>query len=296
MHDNSALVWARIARFVSERLTPALYRESAPLAVDAWEVKDEPVPFAEAVGQQFEPVAIGTRWGAPWGTTWFHLTGTVPASWAAHTAAGFDGRVEVVVDLGFLSGLPGFQAEGLVFAPDGRIIKAIEPFNNHVPVAVGPGGSIDLYVEAASNPDVGSDWSCKPTPLGDKATAGTEAIYALRRMDVALLDQVVWELTQDIWTLTGLMDELSADLPRKAEILRALEAVVDRMDPQDVTGTAGAARDLLARIEAVDGKLRAEIVYDDRGRPTDERELDASGKVVRDAEFSEDGSRKAFGT
>ena len=47
---------------------------------------------------------------------------------------------------------------------------------------------------------------------------------------------------------------------------------------------------------SVDGKLRAEIVYDERGRPTDERELDASGKVVRDDEFSEDGSRKAFGT
>ncbi len=45
-----------------------------------------------------------------------------------------------------------------------------------------------------------------------------------------------------------------------------------------------------------DGKLRAEIVYDERGRLTRERELDASGKVVRDDEVFEDGSRKAFGT
>jgi len=250
MHDNSTLVRARIARFVSERLTPALYSDSAPLAVSVWEVKDEPVPFSEAIGQHFEPFSIGQRWGVPWGTTWFHLTGSAPENWAEHTAAGFDGRIELVIDLGFLSGQPGFQAEGLVFTPDGRIMKAIEPFNNHVPLTVGPGDPVDVYVEAASNPDVGGDWSCQPTPAGDKATAGKEAIYRLVRADVAQLDQVVWELDRDIWTLTGLMDELSADLPRKAEILRALESVVDRMDPQDISGTAVGARELLAPVLA----------------------------------------------
>ena len=250
MHNNSTLVRARIARFVRERVTPAVYRASAPLTLSAWEVKDEPVPFSEAVGQRFEPFSVGQPWGAPWGTTWFHLTGTVPAAWAELAGAGFDGRVELVIDLGFVSGHPGFQAEGLVFSPQGRIVKAVEPFNNHVPMAVGPGGAIDVYVEAASNPDVGSDWSFRPTPVGDKATASADAIHRLRRVDVALLDTVVWELERDIWTLTGLMDELSVDLPRKAEILRALEAVVDRMDPQDISGTASAGREILAPVLA----------------------------------------------
>lgn len=45
-----------------------------------------------------------------------------------------------------------------------------------------------------------------------------------------------------------------------------------------------------------DGKLRAEIVDGERGRPKRERELDASGKVVRDDEVFGDGSREAFGT
>lgn len=250
MHDHSALVRARIARFVGERLTPATYRDSVPIAISAWEAKDEPVPFSEAVGQEFTPFSIGQPWGAPWGTTWFHVTGTVPAAWAQLLTAGFDGRVELVVDLGFLSGQAGFQAEGLVFAPDGRIVKAVEPFNNYVPLAIEPGGSIDLYIEAASNPDVGSDWSFQPTPVGDRATAGAETIYHLRRIDVALLDVAVWELGRDVWTLTGLMDELSADLPRTAEILRALEAVVDRMDPHDISGSAAAGRALLAPILA----------------------------------------------
>ncbi len=82
--------------------------------------------------------------GAPWGTTWFHLTGAVPEAWAELAAAG--------------------------------------------------------------------------------------AIYRPRRVDEDLLDTEAWELERDIWTLSGLMDELSAELPRKAEILRALETVVDRMD------------------------------------------------------------------
>ncbi|WP_022891809.1 alpha-mannosidase [Agromyces subbeticus] len=245
MHDNSALVRARIARFVEERLKPAATAESAALTVSAWEVPDEPVPFAEALAQPFEPFAVGSPWGKPWGTTWFHVTGEVPAEWA-----GLPGDIELLVDLGFLSGQAGFQAEGLVFDPAGRIVKAIEPLNDYVPVEVGPGGRIDVYIEAASNPDVGSDWSFRPTLVGDKSTAGTEPIYRLRRVDVVLRDTEVWNLQMDIWTLTGLMNELSADLPRTADILCALEAVVDRMDPDDVRGTAALGREILAPVLA----------------------------------------------
>lgn len=261
MHDSSRLVRARIARFVSERVTPATYRASSALTVSAWEVKDEPVPFAVAALQDYQPFSVGQPWGTPWGTTWFHVTGTVPEHWAQLADTGFDGRVEVVIDLGFLSGQAGFQAEALVFDPDGRIIKAVEPFNNHVPVSAGPGGSIDVYVEAASNPDVGSDWTFQPTTAGDKATAGAEPIYRLRRVDVAILDVQVWELGRDIWTLTGLMDELSAELPRTAEILRALESAVDRLDPDDVSGSAAAARQILAPVLARPAYASAHRIY-----------------------------------
>lgn len=250
MHKNSTLVRARIERFAGERVRPALYRDSAPLELTAWEVPDEPVPFADAVGQSFEPFQVGREWGKPWGTTWFHVTGLVPAGWADLLDGGFDGRIEIVVDLGFLAGQSGFQAEGLVYSPEGRILKALEPFNTSVPLPVGPGGAIDLYIEAASNPDVGSDWSFRPTVVGDRATAGTEPIYRLRQVDVALLDSTVWELDRDIWTLAGLADELSVELPRRAEILRALENVVDRMDPDDISGSAAEGRALLAPVLA----------------------------------------------
>ena len=256
MHDTRSLVRARIARFVTERITPAQYRAIAPLTITAWEVPGEPVPFAEAVCQTFTPFALGQAWGKPWGTTWFHVTGTVPSDWTRFDH--LDTRTEMLVDLGFLSGQAGFQAEGLVFTPDGVIVKAVEPFNNYVPLGAGagalastrvgarPGDPVDLYVEAASNPDVGSDWTFRPTSVGDRTTAGTEPVYRLRQMHVALLDTEVWQLARDVQTLSGLMDQLSPDLPRTAQILRALENMTDQMDPDDVSGTAPLGRALLA--------------------------------------------------
>ena len=248
MHDNSTLIRARIRRFVSERVAPALYRVSSPLTISAWEVPDEPVPFVEAQGQDFTSFSIGQQWGKPWGTTWFHIEGVVPADWSRYND--LHTRTEVIVDLGFLSGQAGFQAEGLVFNSQGHIVKAVEPFNNYVPLSAKPGEPVDIYIEAASNPDVGSDWGFQPTLVGDKATAGIEPIYRLRRMDVALLDTQVWELDRDVWTLFGLMEQLSPELPRTAEILRALEEMTDQMDPENVSGTASLGRAILAPLLA----------------------------------------------
>jgi alpha-mannosidase len=140
VHDDSGFVLPRVARFVRERLTPALHRASAPARVAAWTAPGEPVPFAEAAKQEYRPFAVGEAWGRPWGTVWFHVTGAVPAGWA---------HPELVVDLGFTGAGPGFQAEGTVYSPDGVVLGGIEPRRRAVPL---PGGAVDLYVEAAPTP------------------------------------------------------------------------------------------------------------------------------------------------
>ncbi len=245
MPDPVSFVDLRIRRFITERITPAIYREREPLTVTAWDVPGEPVPFAEAVAQEYRPFTVGEEWSRPWGTTWFHVTGTVPADWSTDGTA-----VELLLDLGFVKGHPGFQAEGLVWDADGNIVKAIEPMNNAVPLRVGPGAALDFYIEAASNPDVQGESVYAPTPLGDLATAGEEPLYRTRIFDVALRDVAVWELAQDIWTLDGLWRELGAELPRRAEILRGLERAIDAVDPDDVAGTAQAGRGALAPLLA----------------------------------------------
>jgi alpha-mannosidase len=255
VHDDSALVEARIARFVRERLTPAVYRDRVPLTVTAWTAPGEPVPFAEAVGQAFTPITPGTAWGRPWATMWLHLRGTVPVHW---TEPGT--RAEAVVDLGFTGTQPGFQAEGLVHAADGRALSGIEPLRRHVALD-GPGTPVDLYVEAAANPDLAGVWHFSPTALGDPATAGDEPLYRLGAIDVALLDEGVWELAQDVWTLRGLLAELPRDLPRRAEVLRALERTVDVVDPEDVAGTAADGRTALAGVLARPAHASAHRVH-----------------------------------
>ena len=243
MHRNDRLSLQRIDRLSRDRLGAALYRDRAPLTITAWEVPGEPVPFAEAVAATYAPFEVGTRWGRPWGTVWFHVTGVVPAGWA--DAAGT--AVELCVDLGFDSSAPGFQAEALVFRPDGSIVKAIEPRNATVPIET---ETVDLYIEAASNPSVAGTFTFAPTPLGDLATAGADPIYRLETLELGLLDREVWELTQDIWTLRGLVDQLDPDRTRHARVLAALGRAVDALDPDDPAGTATAARAELAGVLA----------------------------------------------
>ena len=245
MHDDRQIVESRIGRFTDQRINPAVLSSRRQVTMTAWTVPDEPVPFADAVKQKFEPIEPGTAWGKPWGTMWIHVTGTPPADW-------FDSRgrlprgtaLELLVELGFTGG-PGFNAEGLAYRPDGTTVKAIAPFNNWI--SLDPRKPLDLYIEAAANPDVPG---FQPTPMGDKATAGNGPIYTLRSIEFVLRNTVVWELQQDVSVLTSLMHALPFDIPRRHEILRALERMCDVMDPDDVAGTATAGRAQLAEVLA----------------------------------------------
>ncbi|WP_416394341.1 MULTISPECIES: alpha-mannosidase [unclassified Curtobacterium] len=247
MHSDEPLVHARIARLVRDRIDPAVHRRSAPVTIDAWQVPDEPVPFATAVAADYTPFDGGAWGGKPWGTTWFRIRGTVPADFG--TAPGT--TAELLVDLGFTKRNPGFQAEGLAWRPDGTTIKGIEPHNDTVPLEVGPGESFELYVEAAANPDIGGDSFQGATPLGSKSTAGSDPIYRVRRIELVERDDTVWELQQDFWVLRGLMGELPTDGTRGADLLRGLERAADALDPDDVAGTAVDARAVLAPLLAV---------------------------------------------
>ncbi|MET1065200.1 MAG: glycoside hydrolase family 38 C-terminal domain-containing protein [Arthrobacter sp.] len=245
MHDDRRLTEVRLDRFVRDRIIPAIYTRSVPLTLSSWDVPDEPVPVMDALRQQFTPQEHGAAWGRPWSTTWLRLQGQVPDGWGAAP----DTSVEIIVDLGFSGDLPGFQCEGIAWRADGTILKAISPRNQYVPLKLlGSGMSVDFYVEAAANPDLSQGWTFAANPYGDKATAGRDPLYRLGRIAIAELNQSVWELHQDVWTLRGLMHELPMELPRRHEILRALERMLDVLDPEDVPGTAAAGREALAEV------------------------------------------------
>lgn len=245
MHDDRSLVEARLKRVLDERIRPAVYPESVPLDVAVWNAPGEPVPVAEGLAGATEPIAVGDRWGAPWGTSWFKVSGTVPEAWAGRT-------VEALLDLGFDENMPGFQCEGLVYRPDGTPVKGLNPRNQWVRVGapVAGGEEVLLHIEAASNPVILDYHPFLPTRLGDKETAGSEPQYTLTRMDLAVFDEDVWNLVQDLEVLGELMQELPVEGARRWDVLRAVGRALDAVDLQDVGGTAAAARAELAEVLA----------------------------------------------
>ncbi|MEU6553777.1 glycoside hydrolase family 38 C-terminal domain-containing protein [Streptomyces sp. NPDC046915] len=245
MHDDRSLVEARLRRVLDERVRPAVYPESVPLEVAVWHAPGEPVPVAEGLAAEPEPIEVGARWGAPWGTSWFRVTGTVPEAWAGRT-------VEALLDLGFDENMPGFQCEGLVYRPDGTPVKGLNPRNQWVRVGapVEGGEEVRLHIEAASNPVILDYHPFLPTRLGDKETAGVEPQYTLARMDLAVFDETVWRLVTDLEVLGELMAELPVDSVRRWEILRAVDRALDAIDLQDVGATAQQARARLADVLA----------------------------------------------
>nr|WP_201468542.1 glycoside hydrolase family 38 C-terminal domain-containing protein [Microbacterium hydrocarbonoxydans] len=240
VHFDPRRVRDRLIRFVEESLRDAIHTRTAPLEISSWEVPDEPVPFAEAQWQQYESFAVGTRWGRPWSTLWLHVRGAVPDDWTLDARH----RVEVTIDLGFDGLAPGFQAEALAFRPDGTIIKGVSPRNSHLPVE--EGGMVDVFLELAANPGIPPESHWRTSVLGDKATAGAREMYRLRRLELALVDRVAWDLLQDIEVARGLAEQLPTDHPRVAQLWAALDGMLDIVDPDAIAATASAAREALS--------------------------------------------------
>ncbi|QXE38207.1 alpha-mannosidase [Streptomyces sp. GMY02] len=239
MHDRRKSGEERIAHFLAARLRPALYTGRLPMEVGAWHIPGEPVPVGVALRADYTPFVVGDAWGRPWSTTWFQVRATVPERWAGR-------RVEAVFDLGFDS-----RAEGLVHDAHGTPLQGLHPLNRSLTVSTAASGGeqVRLLVEAAANPPIDAE-SGTGTAYGDPVTAGDEPLHRLLRADLAVRDEDIWQLIHDIDVLDGLMRALPLDLPRRYEILHALELAVDAVDPRDVAGTAGTARAVLAPVLA----------------------------------------------
>ncbi|HVU91166.1 MAG TPA: glycoside hydrolase family 38 C-terminal domain-containing protein, partial [Jatrophihabitans sp.] len=251
MHRDLASLTQRIDRALEQRLIPAIYPDREPVTVTAAHLPGEPVPFAEARQLDFAPFPVGGAWGKAWSTTWFHLTGTVPERMRGR-------RVELLVDLGFERSGPGFRSEGLAYTADGVPIKGIEPRTAYVPVdrTAAGGEAVDVFVEAAANPRFDGTIS----PLGDPETVPDRPLYRLDAAELAVLDEEVFGLVIDVKVLHQLAEELDDREPRRHEIRRALEEMLDELDVADVPGSAARARSRLAGVLAAPATASAHRV------------------------------------
>lgn len=243
MHDDTSLTVGRVKRVLDERIRPAIHSASTPLTVEIHELPGEPISPVDGLALDFAPTTVPAQWGPAWGTTWFRLTGRVPAEWAGR-------RVEAVIDLGFDINMPGFQCEALVYRPDGTPVKSINPRNQWLPVAADAHGDepVELYLEAAANPVLLDYHPFLPTQEGDILTSSPEPLYRTRRMDLAVFEQDVFELSLDLEVLFELQAELPPTSPRRMQILQAMDDALDVLDLQRIAATASDAR---AKLEGV---------------------------------------------
>ena len=253
MHDHTKLTQDRIGH-LKERLEREITQKICPLQVTAWQVPGEPVSFAEATAASYQPFPPGTWWGAPWSTWWLHVTGTLPAS---HV----DEEIDLSMDLGFVGDWAGNQAEAMVYTPAGRPLKALNPRNhriglNHGALAarfaaqgeplIGADGDVELWVEAAGNPDM-TQHLAEPTELGYRHTAGHEPLWQFKAAELSVRRNEVWGLWLDIDVLDGLMRQLPADSTHRARLLYGLEQAADEVDRHGIIAGAEPARPILAR-------------------------------------------------
>jgi len=239
MHRDLASLTDRIDRTLEQRLIPAIHPDREPVTVTAAHLPGEPVPFAEARAAEYAPFPVGGAWGPAWSTTWFRFTGEVPARMRGR-------RVELLVDLGFERAGPGFRSEGLAYSAAGVPIKGVEPRTAYVPIANPAGGreAVDVFVEAAANPRFDGTVS----PLGDPATVPDRPLYRLDQAELAVVDEDVFALVLDVQVLHQLAQQLDDREPRRHEIRRALERVLDGLDVADVAAGVGEARAVLSEV------------------------------------------------
>lgn len=287
MHSKTHRTLLRVERALGERVEKRIYSQIAPLEVEAWAVGGEPIPPEIALGlgkgdlheptpaPQYAPFPVGAPWGAPWDTTWFRFSGIAPKSPTSDgTGDERDGRersgsrtthstpvapsemtdpapstdpAEIVIDLGWDPRFVGFQAEGLVYRPDGSIVKALNPRTRWIPLSEvsEPGQPFTFYVEAASNPLIGGGPWFEPTPYSAKPAMYEGALYTLRSAEICQYHREVAELATDLQVLEGLARVLPEDSARRERILIAIERALNVFDGTDVDTTAKAARELL---------------------------------------------------
>ena len=121
-------------------LQAAVYPASAPLDLSAYEVRGEPIRFAEAVQGDYRPFKVGDRWGPPWSTTWFRVRARVPDTWSGK-------KVAAMFDLGFLA-QTGFTCEALAWK-DGRPWRGVDPNHRWLPIE---SQEVEFYLEASAIP------------------------------------------------------------------------------------------------------------------------------------------------
>ncbi|MDO5060795.1 MAG: glycoside hydrolase family 38 C-terminal domain-containing protein [Actinomycetaceae bacterium] len=250
MHDNREILERRIERTLIERILPAQYSKLVPLQLDHYRLPlengiiAEPISFEAAQKAPYTPFEMGTTWGAPWQTTWFHTVIETPAGIELKPGD----QLEAVFDLGWEDHSVGFQCEALIRGANGEAIKALNPKNRWLTIENAPGKTQEIYIEAAANPLLLAVPPFQVTYDGDKLTSAKTDLYTFRSADICIKHGDVYHLALDIAVLRELIAPEKDFTDAHWRILFALNDALDALDLRNVPATAERAREILKPI------------------------------------------------
>ncbi|WP_257231544.1 alpha-mannosidase [Streptomyces sp. Rer75] len=261
MHRHFSRTLERLDRVRRERILPRVHSRLGDVGIEAWTVGDdgEPVSPRHALGltaeprrgrPDYRPFALGDAWGPAWSTTWFRVSGKVEPR--------TPGPVDLLLDLGWFDHSVGGHCEGLVFTPDGTVVKGLHPRQTAIRLGMGdtgpglldPDGRFVLYVEGAANPLLLGLPPFVATEHGEKGARVPFEQFRLRRAETAVFSPEVHALLSDLDVLGGLAAELTEDEPRHWRLLYGIERALDAYDETDAAASARRARAHLAPLLA----------------------------------------------
>ena len=238
-HVQSSIVDQRVRNLI-QRLRRLAVDEHTTVPCTATVARcADPVPFADRLGLEYGPIAIGDAWGETWASAWLKVNVTVPVDWAGSYVVA---RIDVA-------------GEALVFSPQGEPISAIchgsvfdEDYAKDIlhllPKAAG-GEQIELWVEAAANGLFGVTTTDPERPHQFKDLHGVHR-GTLRQLHLARLNPAVYALLHDFEVLNDLWHNLHEGSPRKAKLMLGLDKAVAEYDRAGHAAAAAVLAPLLA--------------------------------------------------
>lgn len=224
-------------RFLDGKLKELCHHKVMDLNV-TFAYSEEPVPFAQIGALEFVPIQIGGVWARKnFACAWFHLTGKLPAGLdKAQLYLDFmnDGEALLVDENG--SALKGFTMGSPVFGVvDHSVEKRYYPLKD----LIHADGNIDLYIDGASN-----------SLLGEYVSDCSK----LKAASVVCRDQQMMDIYWDFDVLMDYVKGVTAEDPKKYEILNGLRSVRNLIVYQDP--------DMYEKAKKITGKLYSLAGYD----------------------------------
>lgn len=237
---------------LSENNFADIYPESMALEAEC-AVSREPVPFKDRLKLHYQPVGEGEVWGHAWNSAWFHVSATVPESFAGRECClrlNTGGELLLFDSKGVpLYGLTGYSVFNTNFFKDTYVLGELAP-----------GSRVDFWCEAAANNLFGVHL---PDPETRTTNAPLGYFYPMiQNLKLCVFDREVWLFLLEMETLADMLECCGHDDYRGRQLLRHLNDAMDvyAFDPANAAAARQRLRDTVFRLKAEDGALTADTI------------------------------------